>query len=134
MPRKGNIESRIEDLEERIHPQANTSHEQAERLVEKFMQPALDAMAHIHRASIDPPQWRYEAEALKEESSFGIAAYLAALICEGHPDERRARKTLAEAQAKRGADASSTETMHKLIEIFVRVVEDVEGEGVLANE
>ena len=133
MRTRGNIYGRLEKLEARTpNPQAGAGGERVETLVKKFIRQALDATAHIRRASIDRPQWRYEVERLRDESPFVIAAYVAALAAASHPDEEEAREILAEAQEEREANESSSETLWTLIKTFGRFVEGVEsgrGEG-----
>ena|SRR3712207_1888636 len=70
------------------------------------MAQTLDAMAHIRRAPIDRPEWRYEVEKLKDRGPFAIACHVAALAHLEHSDEERAREILEEVEAERGIEDS----------------------------
>ena len=61
----GGIAKRIESLEQRIRPLEETAAEADRR---QFLWRALDAMAHVKRSSIDPEQWRYSVEKLRQQS------------------------------------------------------------------
>jgi hypothetical protein len=63
-----------------------------EKLLWDFTVRALDAMAHVRRASIDEPRWRYTLESLRDKPPFTLAGYVAALTALRHPDEGEARK------------------------------------------
>jgi hypothetical protein len=54
-------------------------------------------MAHIKRAPIDEPPWKYDVAKLREKSPFAVAQYVAALTVFEHEDEPEAREILAEA-------------------------------------
>jgi hypothetical protein len=85
---RGNIYSRLERLEASPVLTARHGGDTArERLLSDFIVRALDAMAHVRRASIDDPRWRYTLEGLRDESPFTLAAYVAALTALRHPDE-----------------------------------------------
>jgi hypothetical protein len=89
---RGNIYSRLERLEASPVLTARHGGDTArERLLSDFTVRALDAMAHVRRASIDDPRWRYTLEGLRDESPFTLAAYVAALTALRHPDEGEAR-------------------------------------------
>jgi hypothetical protein len=105
----GSIESRLARLEERIAPPADEAAEARERLVRKVWSKTLDAMAHIRRAPIDEPRWRYEVSKLRSKSSFDIACYISALAALGHEDEQEARTILSEVAAEQGVDAAPLE-------------------------
>jgi hypothetical protein len=62
-------------------------------------------MAHVRRASIDDPRWRYTLEGLRDESPMNLAAYVAALTALRHPDEGEARELLGTVAVQREVDA-----------------------------
>ncbi len=102
----GSLDRRIEALEKLYAKSTAEEHTAAERgrkeLVSKAMAQTLDAMAHIRRAPIDRPEWRYEVEKLKDREPFAIAYHVAALAHLEHSDEERAREILEEVEAERG--------------------------------
>jgi uncharacterized protein YhdP len=87
----GGIVKRIESLEQRIRPLEETAAEANRR---QFLWRALDAMAHVKRSSIDPEQWRYSVEKLRQQSPETVAAYVCVLRDQEHQDEARAREIL----------------------------------------
>jgi hypothetical protein len=87
----GGIVKRIESLEQRIRPLEETAAEANRR---QFLWRALDAMAHVKRSSIDPEQWRYSVEKLRQQSPATVAAYVCVLRDQDHQDEARAREIL----------------------------------------
>jgi uncharacterized protein YhdP len=87
----GGIVKRIESLEQRIRPLEETAAEANRR---QFLWRALDAMAHVKRSSIDPEQWRYSVEKLRQESPATVAAYVCVLRDHEHEDEAPAREIL----------------------------------------
>jgi hypothetical protein len=103
---RGNIYSRLERLE--ASPVLTAGHggeTTRERLLWDFTVGALDAMAHVRRASIDDPRWRYTLEGLRDESPMNLAAYVAALTALRHPDEGEARELLGTVAVQREVDA-----------------------------
>ena len=101
----GNLDRRIEALERLYANSAaeerTAADESRKELINKAIHGALDAMAHIKRAPIDEPPWRYEVEKLREKEPFTIACYVATLAHTEHPDEERAREVLKEVVAQR---------------------------------
>jgi hypothetical protein len=92
---RGNISSRLEKLEASPMLTASQGGETTrERLRWEFSVQALDAMAHVRRARIDDPRWRYSLDGLRDESPMNLAAYVAALTALRHPDEDKARELL----------------------------------------
>jgi hypothetical protein len=87
----GGIVKRIESLEQRIRPLEETAAEANRR---QFLWRALDAMAHVKRSSIDPEQWRYSVEKLRQESPATVAAYVCVLRDQEHEDQAPAREIL----------------------------------------
>jgi uncharacterized protein YhdP len=87
----GGIVKRIESLEQRIRPLEETAAEANRR---QFLWRALDAMAHVKRSSIDPEQWRYSVEKLRQQSPATVAAYVCVLRDQEHEDEAPAREIL----------------------------------------
>lgn len=111
------IERRIEAPEDRtakLGSQEEEGTETRDRLVRKFMQKAIDALARIKRAPIDEERWRYDVEELRSESPVDAAAYVAALACLKHEDEARA---IFEARLKvRNADGATLKKLVRLVE------------------
>jgi uncharacterized protein YhdP len=108
----GSIDRRIESLEQRILPLEATAAEANRR---QFLWRALDAMAHVKRSSIDPEQWRYSVEKLRQESPATVAAYLCVLRDQEHDDEARAREIL-EQRAK--DEIVDLDALEKLMDAF----------------
>jgi hypothetical protein len=118
------LEDRIKRLEAALtSPQREEDTGAGERLLREFMRRTLDAVAHIKRAPIDPPRWRYEVSHLREESPITVAAYVAALACGEHDDEGEARDILWEIQNDRGTDP---DTLRRLIDAAMSIKEHVE--------
>jgi hypothetical protein len=111
----GSLDKRIEALEKLYHSSTAEEHYAAEVTREELLRKAwagtLNALAHIKRALIDRPQWRYEVENLKDKGPFAIACYIATLTHLEHPDEERAREILEEAVAERGIEGAPLGTM-----------------------
>ena len=104
----GSIGKRIEDLERLVRP----VEEAGDARRREFLTRALDALAHVKRSSIDPEQWRYSVERLREESPVAVAAYVCALRDQGHEDEARAREILEEkAGETEGVDLATLEML-----------------------
>ena len=114
------IERRIEALEAAYAEPAADGTGGRERLVSDFSRRALDAMAKIRRAPIDPEPWRYGVEKLRGESPMTVLAHVAALSALEHEDEREARGLLESMERERGLDPSRHE---RLLEVFARIVE-----------
>jgi uncharacterized protein YhdP len=108
----GGIVKRIESLEQRIRPLEETAAEANRR---QFLWRALDAMAHVKRSSIDPEQWRYSVEKLRQESPATVAAYLCVLRDQEHEDEARAREILEQSAKDESVDLDALE---KLMDAF----------------
>jgi hypothetical protein len=60
-------------------------------------------MAHIRRAPLDGPLWRYDVEKLRGRGTFSAAAYVAALKILEHPDEAEAFDIFVEKRDPRDA-------------------------------
>jgi hypothetical protein len=126
------LDKRIEALEKLYHTgYSNEEHYAAEVAREELSRKAwagtLDALAHIKRAPIDRPQWRYEVENLKDEGPFAIACYIAALTHKEHPDEERVREILEEVVAERGLEGDPLWTMiESLVAELNRIREEIE--------
>ena len=112
----GSIDRRVEDLERLVHPVEETSDVRRRELVHKFLTRALDAQAHVKRSSIDPEQWRYSVERLREESPATVAAYVCVLRDQGHEDEARAREILEEKAGE--AEGVDLATLEKLMDAY----------------
>lgn len=98
-----------------------------EELEREAINRTLDAMAHIRRAPIDNPRWRFDVEKLREESLFTIACYIAALSHNEHPDEERAREILEEEEAEREVEDTPLWTIISELErIFTQMREENE--------
>jgi len=82
--------------------------------VRQFLAGFLRALAHVRRAPIDRPPWRYEANKLRNLEPFNLAMYLAALRMLEHEDEAEARKLLdSDARLERLIDlATSLKASH----------------------
>jgi hypothetical protein len=106
MRRSGNLRGRLARLEASpILTARNGGDTARKRLLWDFIGRALDAMAHVRRARIDDPQWRYSLDGLRDESPMALAAYVAALTALRHPDEDNARELLGTVAVEQGADA-----------------------------
>jgi len=112
----GSIVKRIENLERLVRPSEEADDADRRRLVREFLRRALDALAHVKRSSIDPEQWRYSVEKLREESPATVAAYLCALRDHGHEDEARAREILEEKAVE--AEGVDLATLGKLMDAY----------------
>jgi hypothetical protein len=106
---RGNIYSRLEKLEASpvLAARRNDPTTARERLLWDFTVRALDAMAHVRRAPIDDPRWRYTLDGLRDESPIALAAYVAALTALRHPDEGGARELLGTVAVEREVDAQA---------------------------
>ncbi len=93
---RGNIYRRLEKLEASpvLAARRNDPTAARERLLRDFFVRALDAMAHMTRAPLDDPRWRYSLDDLRDEAPFTLVAYVAALTALRHPDEGEARELL----------------------------------------
>jgi uncharacterized protein YhdP len=105
------IKRRIEDLERLLRATEETG--DAER--REFLWRALDAMAHVKRSSIDPDQWRYSVEKLRQESPSTVAAYVCVLCDQEHEDEALAREILEQRAKDESVDLAALE---KLMDAF----------------
>src|SRR5918998_5032845 len=112
----GSIDKRIEDLERLVRPSEEAGDADRHRLVHEFLVRALDALAHVKRSSIDPEQWRYSVEMLREESPATVAAYLCALRDQGHEDEARVREMLEERAGE--AESADLATLEQLMDAY----------------
>jgi hypothetical protein len=88
-----------------------------EKLLWDFTARALDAMAHVRRARIDDPRWRYSLDGLRDESPMALAAYVAALSTLRHPDEGKARELLGTVAVEQEVDA---QTLWEYVDSFAR--------------
>jgi len=88
-----------------------------EKLLWDFTVRALDAMAHVRRASIDEPRWRYTLGGLRDEPPFTLAGYVAALSALRHPDEGEARKLLGIVAVEQEVE---TQTLWECVDSFAR--------------
>ena len=104
----GGIAKRIESLEQRIRPLEETAAEADRR---QFLWRALDAMAHVKRSSIDPEQWRYSVEKLRQQSPTTVAAYVCVLRDQEHEDEARAREILEQRANDEGVEMAELEML-----------------------
>src|SRR5215212_7963502 len=109
------IKRRIEDLERLLRPPEETSDAHRRQLAMEFLWRALDAMAHVKRSSIDPEQWRYSVEKLRQESPTTVAAYVCVLRNQEHEDEARAREILEQRARDEGVELAALE---KLMDAF----------------
>ncbi len=117
-----NIEKRIEALEAAFaqKPPADSAAGARERLVREFNSRALNAMASIKRAPINPEQYRYSIEKLRGASPIVVAAHVAVLAALEHEDEDEARVILADLERERDLDPALHE---KLLEMIARLTE-----------
>jgi uncharacterized protein YhdP len=118
----GGIVKRIESLEQRIRPLEETAAEANRR---QFLWRALDAMAHVKRSSIDPEQWRYSVEKLRQQSPATVAAYVCVLRDQEHEDEARAREILEQRATDEGVELAALE---KLMDAFADLASRVRAE------
>jgi len=109
----GNRLSRLEDLAQGILVETDDANRRQH--VHEFLRRALDAMAHVKRSSIDPEQWRYSVEKVREESPATVAAYVCVLRDQNHEDEVRAREILEQRAKDESVDLASLE---KLMDAF----------------
>ena len=105
------IERRIQDLERLVRPSEEAVDAHRRQLVREFLRQALDALAHVKRSPIDPEQWRYSVERLRDESPATVAAYLCVLRELGHEDETRARDILEERATDENANLAALEKL-----------------------
>jgi hypothetical protein len=120
------IERRIEVLEGLIQPPAPPKEEADRRQhVHEFLRRALDAMAHVKRSSIDPEQWRYSVEKLRQQSPATVAAYVCVLRDQEHEDEARAREILEQRATDEGVELAALE---KLMDAFADLASRVRAE------
>ena len=106
------LDKRIEALEGLIQPPPPPKDEADRR---QFLWRAPNAMAHVKRSSIDPEQWCYSVEKLRQESPTTVAAYLCVLRDQNHEDEARARENLAQRAKDEGVEIAELE---KLLDAF----------------
>ena len=111
----GSLEQRIETLARLIHPPEETGDAHRRQLVSEFTRRVLDAMASIRRSPIDPEQYRYSVEKLRQESPATVAAYVCALAHLEHEDEAEAREILGE---RTGDENVGLATVEKLVDTF----------------
>ena len=116
---RGNIYTRLEKLESSsvLAARRNDPTVVREKLLWDFSVRALNAMAHVRRAPIDDPRWRYSLDGLRDESPIALAAYVAALTALRHPDEDKARELLATVAVEREVD---TQALWKCVDSFGR--------------
>jgi hypothetical protein len=116
------LEKRIADLEAQFaaSSEAVASTGERERLLEKFVHRALDAMASIRRAPIDAEPYRYSVEKLRGESPVTVAAHVAALAHLEHEDEAAARAILEEKARERDLSPARHEQLIDLFAVLVR--------------
>jgi len=115
---RGNIYSRLEKLEaSAVLPARQGGETMRERLLWDFNVRALDAMAHVRRAHIDDPRWRYSLDGLRNKPPFTLAAYVAALTALRHPDESVARELLGTVAVEQEVDA---QTLWECVDSFAR--------------
>jgi hypothetical protein len=88
-----------------------------EKLLWDFTVRALDAMAHVRRASIDEPRWCYTLEGLRDKPPFTLAGYVAAISTLRHPDEGEARKLLGIVAVEQEVEA---QTLWEYVDSFAR--------------
>ena len=123
---RGNIYSRLAKLEASPLLAARHAGETTrERLLWNFNVRALDAMAHVRRARIDDPRWRYTLDGLRDKAPFALAAYVAALTALRHPDEGEASELLATVAVEQQVEAQA---LWKCVDSFARFAE-MRGEG-----
>jgi hypothetical protein len=123
---RGHIYSRLEKLEASpVLAARNDPTVARERLLWNFTVQALDAMAHVRRASIDDLRWHYSLDGLRDESPFTLAAYVAALTALRHPDEDEARELLSTVAVQRDVDAQE---LWEYVDSFARFAK-MRGEG-----
>ena len=108
----GSIGKYIQSLEQRIGPLEETAADAERR---QFLWRALGTMAHVKRSSIDPEQWRYSVEKLRQESPATVAAYLCVLRDQEHEDEARAREILEQRAKDESVDLA---VLEKLMDAF----------------
>jgi hypothetical protein len=85
-------------------------------LSKRFVVDSLNAMAHIRRAPLDGPIWRYDVEKLRGRGTFSAAVYVAALRVLEHPDEAEAFDIFVEKRDPRDAVP-----FEKLIDLVVAI-------------
>lgn len=107
----GSLDKRIELLEQRIRPLEEASDASRRQHVHEFLRRALDAMAHVKRSSIDPEQWRYSVEKLRQQSPTTVAAYVCVLRDQEHEDEARAREILEQRANDEGVEMAELEML-----------------------
>ena len=107
------MERRICELETSLEPDSSGGDGDS-KLRRDFLAGFLRALAHVRRAPIDRPPWRYEANKLRNLEPFNLAMYLAALRMLEHEDEAEARKLLdSDARLERLIDlATSLKASH----------------------
>jgi hypothetical protein len=105
------IKRRIEGLELLLRPPEETSDAHRRQLVREFLGRALNAMAHVKRSSIDPEQWRYSVEKLRQESPVTVAAYVCVLRDKEHEDEALAREILEQRARDEGVKLAALEEL-----------------------
>jgi hypothetical protein len=117
---RGNIYSRLKKLEASpVLTARNDPTTARKRLLWNFTGRALDAMAHVRRAPIDDPRWRYTLDGLRDESPMALAAYVAALTALRHPDEDEARELLSTLAVQQEVDAQE---LWEYVDSFARFV------------
>jgi len=108
----GSLKNRLSRLEDRAQ---GILAEPGDANRRQFLSRALDAMAHVKRSSIDPEQWRYSVEKLRQESPAIVAAYVCVLRDQEHEDEARAREILEQRARDESVDLDALE---KLMDAF----------------
>jgi hypothetical protein len=68
-------------------------------------------MAHVKRSSIDPEQWRYSVEKLRQQSPSTVATYVCVLRDQEHEDEARAREILEQRAKDERVDLAALEEL-----------------------
>ncbi len=114
----GSVGRRIEDLERSFAQSVKTGGGAgyAAALSKRFVVDSLNAMAHIRRAPLDGPIWRYDVEKLRGRGTFSAAVYVAALRVLEHPDEAEAFDIFVEKRDPRDAVP-----FEKLIDLVVDI-------------
>ena len=105
----GSIRRRLDRLEEKSGyqrtPLAGSQPDpgaERERVVDEFINRALEAMASIKRGDVDPDPCRYSLQKLEGEGPMTVAAHVAALAWLEHEDEAGAHEILSDKMRQRG--------------------------------
>ncbi len=114
----GSVDRRLEDLERSFAQSVKTGGGAGyvAALSKRFVVDSLNAMAHIRRAPLDGPIWRYDVEKLRGRGTFSAAVYVAALRVLEHPDEAEAFDIFVEKRDPRDAVP-----FEKLIDLVVDI-------------